>query len=73
VIEVRKPKELKMSGACLVSETETGVGGTSSWRISGTYPNSTLAVFFDVFSQQAQGNTRGYVQFINTYQHANGN
>jgi len=83
VVEVKTSKELKVSGAigaCVslgvknqyVSETETGVGGTNSWRISGTYPNSTLAVFFDIFSQQAQGNTRGYVQFINTYQHANG-
>jgi protein transport protein SEC23 len=84
VIEVKTSKELKVSGAigaCVslgvknqyVSETETGVGGTNSWRISGTYPNSTLAIFFDVFSQQAQGNTRGYVQFINTYQHSTGN
>lgn len=38
------------------------------------YPNTTLAIFFDVANQQAvmpQGG-RGYIQFINTYQHANG-
>jgi protein transport protein SEC23 len=58
-----------------VSETETGVGGTSSWRISGIYPNTTLSFYFDVVNQQAsplpQGG-RGYVQFVNTYQHSNG-
>ena len=79
-------RELKVSGAigaCVslgvksqhVSDTETGIGGTSSWRISGVYPNSTMAFFFDVVSQQAsplpQGG-RGFVQFINTYQHSSG-
>ena len=86
VIEIKTSRELKVSGAigaCVslgaktqyVSETETGVGGTSAWKVSGIYPNTTLAIFFDVVSQQAspvpQGG-RGYVQFVNTYQHANG-
>jgi protein transport protein SEC23 len=85
-IEVKTSRELKVSGAigaCVslgvktqyVSETETGIGGTSSWKVSGIYPNTTLAFFFDVVSQQAaplpQGG-RGYVQFVNTYQHASG-
>lgn len=65
---------LNQKGPC-VSENETGVGGTSSWRIAGVYPNSTLAFFFDVVTQQGtpitQG-SRGYVQFINTYQHSSG-
>lgn len=85
VVEVKTTRELKVSGAigaCVslghknqyVSETETGVGGTNAWKISGLYPNTTLAIFFDVANQQAvipQGG-RGYIQFINTYQHANG-
>lgn len=86
VIDVKTSREIKVSGAigtCVslnaktqyVSETETGIGGTSSWRISGIYPNTTMAIFFDVVSQQGaplpQGG-RGYVQFTNTYQHANG-
>jgi protein transport protein SEC23 len=86
VIEVKTYRELKVSGAigaCVslglknqyVSETETGIGGTNAWKIAGIYPNTTLAIFFDVVNQQAapipQGG-RGYVQFINTYQHASG-
>jgi protein transport protein SEC23 len=85
-IEVKTSRELKISGAigaCVslgiksphVSETETGIGGTCSWRIAGIYPNTALAFFFDVNSQQAaplpQGG-RGYIQFINSYQHASG-
>ncbi len=46
-------------GACVslgvksqyVSETETGIGGTSAWKVSGIYPNTTLAIFFDVVNQ----------------------
>lgn len=69
-------------GACVslnaknqyVSETETGIGGTNAWKISGIYPNTTLAILFDVVNQQSvmpQGG-RGYIQFVNTYQHSNG-
>lgn len=61
-IDVKTSRELKVSGAigaCVslnvknqyVSETETGIGGTSSWRIAGIYPNSTIALFFDVVTQ----------------------
>lgn len=34
-----------------VSETELGVGGTAAWKIAGVYPNTTLAVFFDIVNQ----------------------
>ena len=86
VIDIKTSRELKVSGAigaCVsmgvksqyVSETETGIGGTSAWKVSGVYPNTTIAFFFDVVNQQAspvpQGG-RGYVQFVNTYQHASG-
>ena len=85
-LELKTSRELKVSGAigaCVslgnksqyVSESETGVGGTSSWKISGVYPNTTVAFYFDVVNQQAsplpQGG-RGYVQFVNTYQHSSG-
>ncbi len=62
VLDVKTSRELKVSGAigsCVslgvknqfVSENETGIGGTSSWRLCGAYPNTTLALFFDVVSQ----------------------
>ena len=62
VLDVKTSRELKVAGAigsCVslgvknqfVSENETGIGGTSSWRICGIYPNTTLALFFDVISQ----------------------
>jgi protein transport protein SEC23 len=85
-LELKTSRELKVSGAigaCVslgnksqyVSESETGVGGTSSWKISGVYPNTTVAFYFDVVNQQAaplpQGG-RGYVQFVNSYQHSSG-
>lgn len=61
-VEVKTSRELKVSGAigaCVslgvkgpcVSEVETGVGGTCSWRIGAIYPNSTLAFFFDIVTQ----------------------
>ena len=40
----------------------------------GIYSKTTLALFFDVVNQQTaklQGG-RGYVKFINSYQHSNG-
>lgn len=62
VLDVKTSRELKVSGAigsCVslgvknqfVSENEIGVGGTSSWRLCGLYPNTTLALFFDVVNQ----------------------
>lgn len=55
-------RELKVSGAigpCVslgvkgpcVSDTEMGLGGTSQWKMCGLYPNTTLALFFEVVSQ----------------------
>lgn len=85
-IEVKTSRELKISGAigtCVsmnqksqcVSETETGIGGTCAWKVSGIYPNNTLAIFFDIVNQQATmpPGGRAYIQFIHTYQHTNGN
>lgn len=52
-------RELKVSGAigsCVslrtnsqcVSETELGMGGTCQWKMCGLYPNSSIAIFFEV-------------------------
>ena len=55
-------KELKIQGcigSCVslnvkgpsVSDTELGMGGTTQWKMCGTYPNSTYAFYFEVVSQ----------------------
>lgn len=85
-VEVKTSREVKVSGAigpCVslgvkgpsVSETELGLGGTCQWKMCGLYPNSTLALFFEVVNQHnapiPQGG-RGYLQFITQYQHSSG-
>ncbi|CAH1792238.1 unnamed protein product [Owenia fusiformis] len=85
-LEVKTSRELKIQGAigsCIsthvkgpsVSETELGMGGTSSWKICGLYPNSTLGIYFEVVNQHnapiPQGG-RGYIQFITKFQHSSG-
>ncbi|XP_072031198.1 protein transport protein Sec23A-like isoform X1 [Amphiura filiformis] len=86
VLEVKTSRELKISGAigpCTsmnvkgpsVSDTEIGVGGTCQWKFCGIYPNSTVALFFEVVNQHnapiPQGG-RGCVQFVTQYQHSSG-
>lgn len=55
-------RELKVSGAigpCVslgvkgpaVSDTEIGLGGTCQWKLCGVYPNTSLAVCFEVVNQ----------------------
>ena len=34
-----------------VSDTEIGLGGTCQWKFCGVYPNSTVALFFEVVNQ----------------------
>ena len=54
---------------------ETGVGGTSAWRVSGIDPATSLCVMFEVVNQQASAIPQGQpgaVQFITFYQHASG-
>lgn len=85
-VEVKTSRELKVQGcigSCVslnvkgpsVSETELGIGGTCQWRMCSLYPNSTLAIYFEVVNQHnapiPQGG-RGYVQFITQYQHSSG-
>uniref|UniRef100_A0A0L8FTR9 Protein transport protein SEC23 n=1 Tax=Octopus bimaculoides TaxID=37653 RepID=A0A0L8FTR9_OCTBM len=85
-LEVKTSRELKVSGAigsCVslgtksqcVSDTELGMGGTCQWKMCGLYPNSTIAIFFEVVNQHnapiPQGG-RGYIQYISQYQHSSG-
>ncbi|XP_013414578.1 protein transport protein Sec23A isoform X2 [Lingula anatina] len=85
-MEVKTSRELKISGcvgSCVagnvkgqnISDTEIGVGGVSSWKMCGLYPNTTHALFFEVVNQHnapiPQGG-RGYIQFITQYQHSSG-
>ena len=38
-----------------MSETELGIGSTTQWRMCSLYPNSTLAVYFEVVNQARFG------------------
>ncbi|XP_071497657.1 protein transport protein Sec23A-like [Diadema antillarum] len=86
VLEVKTSREVKVSGAigpCVsmdvkgasVSDAEVGMGGTCQWKFCGLYPNSTVALFFEVVNQHnapiPQGG-RGCVQFVTQYQHSSG-
>lgn len=33
-----------------ISDIEIGVSGTTQWRTCGLYPNTTLAIYFEVIS-----------------------
>lgn len=66
-----------------VGETEIGIGNTSSWKICGINPSTTLAVYFEVASgggsagggatgQAVAPGTRGMVQYVTHYQHSSG-
>jgi len=85
-LEVQTTKELKICGAighcssigkksASVAETEIGIGGTSAWKLCSADPNSTVAMYFEVVNQHSnpipQGQ-KGLVQFLTSYQNANG-
>jgi protein transport protein SEC23 len=82
-LEVQTSKELKICGAIgtcastnkkspLVSDTEIGYGNTVAWRFGSLDPHTTLAIYFEVVSQQPVPGTRGLVQFVTTYHSATG-
>src|SRR5277367_5172720 len=61
-LNVITTKELKVSGVighCVsmsnkstyVGETEIGIGGTSTWKMAGLMPRSSLGVYFEIVSQ----------------------
>lgn len=84
-LEVKTSRELKIAGAlgpCVsarekgpnVAEMEIGIGNTTKWKLCGLTPSTTMAIFFEIASQQGgeiQGG-RGHVQFITRYQHPSG-
>jgi len=85
-LDIKCSREIKISGSigtCVsankkdqsVSEIEIGTGNTSSWKFCALNPSSTTATFFEVTNQHGapipQGG-RGCLQYITTYQHANG-
>lgn len=85
-IEVKTSRELKVMGAigpCIsmkknngcVSDTEVGIGGTSTWRVCGLDSSTSIAFLFEVVNQHSspvpQG-SRGVIQFVTTYQHSSG-
>lgn len=85
-IEVLHSREFKLSGAigpgaslkktgATVSETEIGIGGTSSWYLGGIDPSTTVAFFFDVTNTSTAPippHKRRYFQFLTTYQTSSG-
>ncbi|ORX90111.1 hypothetical protein K493DRAFT_231517 [Basidiobolus meristosporus CBS 931.73] len=84
-LDIQTTKELRISGLIgqaisvekkspCVGETEIGIGGTSAWKFCGISPRTSAAVYFEVSNQSnslAPG-SRGLIQFVTHYQHANG-
>jgi len=85
-VDIKCSREIKISGAIgpsvsankkdsSISEIEIGVGNTVSWKFCALNHNTTTATYFEVTNQHGapipQGG-RGCLQFITTYQHANG-
>ncbi|SMN19829.1 similar to Saccharomyces cerevisiae YPR181C SEC23 GTPase-activating protein, stimulates the GTPase activity of Sar1p [Maudiozyma saulgeensis] len=69
---------MKKADATNVSETEIGIGGTSTWKMASLSPNHTYAIYYD-FPTTATNPPPGsgqaataYTQFITTYQHSSG-
>lgn len=89
-LEVKMSRELRVSGIIgsvvglrnktnFVSETEVGIGMTSSWKLGSLIPSSTIAVYFDVVSNKPPVTAanvqppQAFIQFITHYQHMEGN
>lgn len=85
---MKASKELAISGAIghvasarnksgNLTETQTGIGGTSEWRTSVMDPNSAIAFYFDVDNKKNDTNVPntnkyGLVQFKTSYTHPSG-
>lgn len=83
ITDVHLSKELKVCGLIgpavsmnkknsFVSETEIGVGGTSSWRLCSISPRTTVGMYFEVANQAFVPGSRGLLQFVTKYQHSSG-
>ncbi|GAB2266106.1 Protein transport protein S23 G [Dionaea muscipula] len=80
-IEIVTTSDIKISGALgpcsslkkkndLVSETEIGEGGTSSWKLSTVTGKTCIAFFFQVSDlQKAEPGTVFFMQFITRYRY----
>ncbi|CAB4253912.1 similar to Saccharomyces cerevisiae YPR181C SEC23 GTPase-activating protein, stimulates the GTPase activity of Sar1p [Maudiozyma barnettii] len=70
---------MEKSDTSNVSETEIGIGGVSTWKMSALSPNHTYAIYYD-FPTTAANSPQGvpgqpataYTQFITAYQHSSG-
>jgi len=85
-LEVQTSREIKACGAIghvasknkkssSVAETEIGIGQTSAWRLCGLDPTTTVALYFEIVNQHSNpipAEQRGMIQFLCTYQKANG-
>lgn len=85
-LEVACSKEVRVSGALgpcaslnkrnqYVAETETGLGGTSAWKICSLSKSTTLSVIFEVVNQHNNPIPAGQflvLQFVTKYQHSSG-
>ncbi|PVU90104.1 hypothetical protein BB559_004790 [Furculomyces boomerangus] len=84
--DVQTTKELKVCGLIgpaislekkgpIVSDTEIGIGNTTSWRLCTLTPRTTVGIYFEVVNQQSQAlqpGSRGLIQFVTNYQHPSG-
>lgn len=89
-LAVKTSRDLKLQGlighasavtkadATNVSDSEIGIGGTSTWKMSSLSPHHSYAVFFEIANTAATAGMMGdrpklaYTQFITNYQHASG-
>lgn len=88
-LDVKTTKELKVNGlighatsvinkSAYVGETEIGIGGTSTWKMSGLMPRSSFGIYFEIVSQAVGGivsrafGPSASIQFTTHYTHSSG-
>ncbi|KAJ1540496.1 GTPase-activating protein [Saccharomyces cerevisiae] len=75
---------VKKTDANNISESEIGIGATSTWKMASLSPYHSYAIFFEIANTAANSNPMmsapgsadrphlAYTQFITTYQHSSG-
>lgn len=75
---------VKRTDANNISESEIGIGATSTWKMASLSPYHSYAIFFEIANTAANSNPMmsapgsadrphlAYTQFITTYQHSSG-
>lgn len=90
-LSVKTSSDLKLQGlighaspvkakteASNVSDSEIGISGTSTWKMSALSPRHTYAVFFEIVNPGASAEVisdrpkLAYTQFITSYEHTSG-